>query len=406
MIEEVARDLKLTVPSGTQRTGSVVDFQRLGGRDEVGRDEPRVEKTPHPEFEEFFMEERPAEVYPKSRVKEVGIGIFLGLVLMTVIGGVIYSQQNRDFLSNIALGVEDFSEQSGNYISDIAVKVAQQGREYLSDAAMKAGDYSEQSKSYLSDLIVRTKEYSPQGTNYLSDLAATMGAYFQGIRNSVSDAAVKIGDYFQQSTDYLSGLAVKAKQSATTREENLEQVNLIPETSQDSRANTGLAGFDGREPNDHPTPAAERPAFITERSKEAELKNAAPVPDSKNIGEPHTPKTPATEIDRRATGSETSDHPKTQPVEPEMGSVKSEPSQLEITPKREQQPSFLGNFEVVQNSFLRDKPESDAAITTLPPGTRVRVESKNGDYLRVRSLNNPELRGYVHREDAFFERIR
>jgi hypothetical protein len=145
-----------------------------------------------------------------------------------------------------------------------------------------------------------------------------------------------------------------------------------------------------------------------ERSNEAELnKSAAPVPDSKTIAEPQTQKTPAAWADEGATRTATSDHPKTQAVEPQIASHESDPAQLDrkIAPKKEQ-PSFLGNFEVVQDSFLRDKPESDAAITTLPPGTRVRVESKNGDYLRVRSLNDPGLRGYVHREDAFFERIR
>jgi general secretion pathway protein A len=397
MIEEVARDLKLTVPSRTQRTGSVVDFPRPRDRDEVRRDktrgdEPRVEKTQHPEFEQFFMEGEPPELYPKRRVKGVGIGIFLGLVIMTGIGGVI-SQQNRDFVSDIALRVEDYSEQSGNYVLDMAVKVERQGRHYLSGA-------SEQSRNYLGDLAVGMKEYSQQGTNYVS--------HFQKIRDSFSDMAVKIGNYSQQGKDYLSGLAVSAKGSIATQWENLKQVTLTHKTSQDSGPNIRLADSHGLNPNDHPAPAAQKPALITERSKEAELnKNAGPVPDSKKIPEPETPKTPATQADRRATTSETSDHPKTQQVEPQMTSPRSEPSQVDrqITPKREQ-PSFLGNFEVVQDSFLRDKPESDAAITTLPPGTQVRVESKNGDYLRVRSLNDPELRGYVHREDAFFEPIR
>jgi general secretion pathway protein A len=376
MIEEVARDLKLTVPS-RQRTGSVVDFPRPRDRDEVRRNETRVEKTQHPEFEEFFMEGEPPELYPKRRVKGVGIGIFLGLVLMTGIGGVI-SQQNRDFVSDIALRVEDYSEQIGNYVLDMAVKVERQGRHYL------------------------------QGTNYVSDLAATMGPHFQKIRDSVSDMAVKIGNYSEQGNDYLSGLAVSAKGSIATQWENLKQITLTHKTSQDSGPNTRLADSHGLNPNVHPAPAAEKPALITERSKEAELnKNAGPVPDSKTTPEPDTPKTPGTQADRRATTSETSDDPKTQQIEPQMTSPRSEPSQVDrqIIPKREQ-PSFLGNFEVVQDSFLRDKPESDAAITTLPPGTQVRVESKNGDYLRVRSLNDPELRGYVHREDAFFERIR
>ncbi len=412
MIEEVARDLKLTVPSRTQRAGSVVEFQRPRGRDQARRDEmredePGVEKTRPPEFEEFFMEGEPPELYPKRSVKGVGIGIFLGLVLMTGIGAVI-SQQNRDFVSDIALRVEDYSEQSRNYVLDMAVKVDRQGRQYLSGAAEKAGDYSEQSRNYLGDLAVGMKEYSQQGTNYLSDLAATMGVQFQKIRDSYSDVAVKISDYSEQGKDYLSGLAVKANGSIATQWENLKQVNLIPKTSQDSDLNTRLADSRGLKPNDQTAPTADKPALITERSKEPELnKHAAPVPDSKKISEPETPKTPATLAERRATTSETSDHPKMQQVEPQMSSLKKEPSQVDrqITPKREQ-PAFLGNFEVVQDSFLRDKPASDAAITTLRPGTWVRVESKNGDYFRVRSLNDPELRGYIHREDAFLERIR
>ena len=118
----------------------------------------------------------------------------------------------------------------------------------------------------------------------------------------------------------------------------------------------------------------------------------------------NTAPTPATQVKE---GIETADRPKAQPVEPQIVSPENEPVRpdREIPAKREP-PSFMGNFEVVQDSFLRDKPESDAAITTLPTGTRIRIESKHGDYLRVRSLDDPGLRGYVHRQDAFFERIR
>ncbi|HSE87554.1 MAG TPA: AAA family ATPase [Candidatus Binatia bacterium] len=361
MIDEVVRDLKLTVPSRTHRTASVVDFQRPRGRDEgwdeTREDEPTLEETRHPKFEEFFMEERPPELYPKSRVKGVGIGILLILVLITSIGAVIFSQQDRDFVPNIAARIEDYSEQS---------------------------------------------------RNYLSELAETIGPQFQKIKDSFSDAAANIGDYFPQGRQYLSGLAVRAEGLVATQWQNLQRASLLPQTSQDSRANNRLADSLSLPPNDHPTPAAEEPTLMRERSNEADLnKSAAPVPDSKTIAEPQTQKTPAAWADEGATRTETSDHPKTQAVEPQMASPESDSAQLDrkIAPKKEQ-PSFLGNFEVIQDSFLRDKPESDAAITTLPPGTWVRVESKNGDYLRVRSLNDPGLRGYVHREDAFFERIR
>jgi hypothetical protein len=67
-------------------------------------------------------------------------------------------------------------------------------------------------------------------------------------------------------------------------------------------------------------------------------------------------------------------------------------------------PAFSDNFEVVDNSFVRDQPEPDATIiATLRPGTQVRVESKTGEYLRVRSLSDADVIGYVHEEDAFFQ---
>jgi hypothetical protein len=66
-------------------------------------------------------------------------------------------------------------------------------------------------------------------------------------------------------------------------------------------------------------------------------------------------------------------------------------------------------YRVVDASFVRDKPRSDANITgTLEPGTRIKVQSKTGDYFRVRSLDRDRepISGYVHREDAFFEPIK
>src|SRR5215468_8056950 len=66
-------------------------------------------------------------------------------------------------------------------------------------------------------------------------------------------------------------------------------------------------------------------------------------------------------------------------------------------------------YRVSDFSFVRDKPRSDANITgTLEPGTRIKVQSKTGDYFRVRSLDRDRelLSGYVHREDAFFDPIK
>ena len=63
-------------------------------------------------------------------------------------------------------------------------------------------------------------------------------------------------------------------------------------------------------------------------------------------------------------------------------------------------------YRVSGSSFLRDKPTADAEIIeTLQPGTRIAVTSRSGEYFRVRSLSEEKISGFVHREDAFFERI-
>ncbi len=96
---------------------------------------------------------------------------------------------------------------------------------------------------------------------------------------------------------------------------------------------------------------------------------------------------------------------KVQPAAPQLTSTNHQPVQPdggEITAERA--PAYLGNFEVVGNSFVRDRPAANAnVITTLRRGTQVMVESKTGDYLRIQSLNDAPVIGYVHQEDAFFQ---
>lgn len=96
---------------------------------------------------------------------------------------------------------------------------------------------------------------------------------------------------------------------------------------------------------------------------------------------------------------------KAPPATPQPSSTNHEPVQPdggEIAAERA--PAYLGKFEVVGNSFVRDRPAANAnVITTLRRGTQVMVESKTGDYLRIRSLNDAPVSGYVHQEDAFFQ---
>jgi general secretion pathway protein A len=91
---------------------------------------------------------------------------------------------------------------------------------------------------------------------------------------------------------------------------------------------------------------------------------------------------------------------------PPSGQLDKQP-QSETKNKTKERSSNSGTLRVYDTSFVRDKPRSDANITgTLEPGTRIKVQSKSGDYFRVRSLDREPITGYVHREDAFFEQAR
>jgi hypothetical protein len=410
MIEEVAWDLQLTVPYQIAAKTPAVDSDTPRTLDEIGRDEmaadEAVEESRQPNFADLFVREGPPELDQKRTFRGLGIGVFLGLVLTIGLGAVIYSQQSRDFGAGIAVRGEGYAQQSGNYVADLAVKAEQQGRLYLS----------------------RAKEYSRQGTSYLAELTATMAADFQRTRSSFSEVASRIGDdfqqtrnyvaqipatmrdYSQQGRNYLSGLAVRARGSLSIQWENLKQVRLTPKTSEDNSGNARLADFHNvnqeKQIRPHVDPLGPAETLTGQRPGEGELGQEV-APEAK-VGEPQTPKTSPRRADDRATGSEATDPPKPRRFEPQTAALKREPPQIERENTAKKAPATSsGHYEVVRNSFLRDKPGSAAAITaTLRPGTWVRIESKDGDYLRVSSLNDPGVRGYVHREDAFFERIR
>ena len=68
---------------------------------------------------------------------------------------------------------------------------------------------------------------------------------------------------------------------------------------------------------------------------------------------------------------------------------------------------FQGVFEVTADSVVFEEPRMESALLkTLTPGSRVRVEQKRGNFLLVRSLNNPDIAGYVHLDHAYFRRLR
>jgi general secretion pathway protein A len=63
-------------------------------------------------------------------------------------------------------------------------------------------------------------------------------------------------------------------------------------------------------------------------------------------------------------------------------------------------------FWVVATSFVRNKPTSDAEIIeVLQPGIPLEITSKTGEYFHIRSLQENAVDGFVHEEDAFFQRM-
>jgi hypothetical protein len=181
--------------------------------------------------------------------------------------------------------------------------------------------------------------------------------YWQRSKNYLSDLTVKWGDIAQQGSGHTSDPEVR-----------VEGAKAQPAAPQLSLTLHGPVQPDGREITKSGSNARQGPGYIPDpevRVEGAKVKPAAPQLSSTNHG----------------------------PVQPDGG---------EITAQKP--PVYLGSFEVVGNSFVRDRPAANASIiTTLRRGTQVMVESKTGDYLRIRSLNDARVTGYVHQEDAFFQ---
>ena len=82
------------------------------------------------------------------------------------------------------------------------------------------------------------------------------------------------------------------------------------------------------------------------------------------------------------------------------------PARKEPRKTDQQQYFYQGTFEVTADSLLFDQPQRESALLkTLRPGIQVQVEKKVGNFLIVRSVQDPAVQGYVHLEDAFFKRI-
>jgi hypothetical protein len=212
-------------------------------------------------------------------------------------------------------------------------------------------------------------------------------------KNYFSRLGEKPGDFSRRSKDYVTALAAQMREAVRSRWKSFKEVKPTANTSHDVNRNNRAEPFFGP-----PATMPEKSPRISPGLREPKQDSRLPPPQkpteaqiAKDTGSP----TEGGRVSDTSKAEQTGSH--------QISSLKAEPASVEQPNKGP--PRYLGNFEVVENSFVRDKPQDDAEIiTTLQPGTRVRVESKTGKYLRVRSLNDPAVRGYVHEEDAFFER--
>ena len=104
------------------------------------------------------------------------------------------------------------------------------------------------------------------------------------------------------------------------------------------------------------------------------------------------------------------DNLRLQPIKPRKNPPRVEqPHTQDYQIEMKKRESLLGTFEVVGPfSFVRGTPRSNAKIiATLHPPTQVQVVNVSGDYFRIQtSVEGRTIRGYVHREDAFFRRAK
>jgi len=234
-----------------------------------------------------------------------------------------------------------------------------------------AVSYSQQSKIYFSVLSTRWEDFSQDSRVYLSDWT------------------VKVKDSFERTPVWMRE-AVGSHLGSSNQVKPVTNSSSVPNDVHQTKRTQPLFSA--------PWQLREKPSPISPQLQQAKPDNKVSLPaaaetqTAKNSG----PLTDSGTVSDAAKGEQT-DSRQPGPLRPEAAS--DEASSQGQTPN-------LGNFEVVGKTFVRNTPGSDAEIiTTLKPGTLVRVEDKSGKYLEVRSSNDPKVHGYVHQEDAFFKRV-
>ena len=168
----------------------------------------------------------------------------------------------------------------------------------------------------------------------------------------------------------------------------------------------GVIGFGAllrREPN-MPEKAKRASEVVSSETPARSLPNSQGYPVTASLPEPSERAVIPTAI----PGADASAQRKpanAQPIERSAGALQASasknPSPAKATPVRE---TPRAQFVVVSRSFVRAQPTADAEITaTLEPGADIEVTGRSGEFFRVRAL---DVAGYVHREDAFFEKKR
>jgi hypothetical protein len=236
--------------------------------------------------------------------------------------------------------------------------------------------YFQQSRNYLMRIAMVARDFVGTDTRNSKHANLNLHVVKKGgaTENWTAVSQTRLDDRFTKTKEERNSTGGKA-QTAPGKSTQSIDIQTAPPQSSTRKLEGKIA----------PTPP------INEPTESRPPKSSVPQVASTQIREPgiHTP-------DRSKQRSEAPRYwPNDKPVN--VGSQRS--------PGKEQR-FFRRHFEVVRNSIAFEKPTRNSAlIATLRPGTWVRVEEKVGNYLHVRSLNDPWIRGYVHEEDAFFEYI-
>jgi hypothetical protein len=244
-------------------------------------------------------------------------------------------------------------------------------------AAGSVALYSQSNRVYFPHVTVIARDHSGPSKDYLSNVTA-------GVKNN-----------YEQSREYLSHVAAEAKEFVDAQLQNIKRTNRGPKIAAEGAPKEAPAtdrGPAGKEERSAPQKAAEFVAnFDSRRDVQTSPQPPAQI-EQPGATEPliHRP-----------------ERSRSQRSEPQRSSLKEKTTELgSVKGARKEARFFRGHFEVVRDSVVFERPTTEAAIiATLSPRTWVRVEERVGNYLRVLSLNDPWLRGYVRMEDASFEYI-